>query len=785
MSEKKLKISLDLDDKAFNSAIKRMQDQLNQINTGPALIQQQRQISQKMQSLGLGGLPGAPNDRQMEQSQQKAKQQSDKMFEETRRKFDIIKRLQGDLNKEQLDGVSSEQRKLEIKEKLLNLTEKEKRATGELRAQVERYNVQTQQQNKQKDTASGIGAMAKGGAWLGGAIAGVGAAIGGIGRLQVDASAAAGSAVSYLVGQQLKDMTDPSHMSFLPERSKALAAAQKAWKASRVEDQMLNAAGGIATAIGMMAAGGALTSTGIGAGPGLALMAGGLTTMLATPTQRAIFTGDKNAYEKLSSKDLADLAQQSITGAENEDPFKKLAADYNAQNYQRNLGIQRGLGLSDQGFRGKNGFLQGNMGYGGNGMQFTEEQVTGMQQNILGAGGSARMGREAGYGLQLEKDYNLTNASQILGSLSKTMGGAAQTKEATARVMATAFKDGLNDSELVDLFRSFTGTAAQFIAAAGAKTAQDAARISDQFGKGLAENTGAGVEGAKNAYEAYKQLSGARSGTFSVLKRAAMIRDPKWSRLMSMGAEGSKIFEAAVGAEDPATLRLAAESAAYKFNKGKKPGDTGYTTVESLMDSQANNIGASGSLDSSMPGYRAIIRKWEQDNGIPIGKALASGIPVPEDVRQAAVMAGQTLNTPGIGAYAGKLKTAQDIMAAGVSFTSGDITHPNMVLGGGAGTETKDADKVNANIATTQQAFIDNWESFGKSLTPTAGHLDDVNKQLLLFGQIIMDINNGKKPKSDLANAILSKGPQPQANSSSAGPPTMSVVQIRDWNNNH
>ena len=132
MAEKKLKISLDLDSKAFTSAIKRMQDELSKINTGPAVLQQQRQISQKMQQLGLGSLPGAPNDRQVTQSQEKANQQVNKMFEESKRKLDIIKKLQVDLNKEQSSGVKEEERKLKINEKLVELKKQELRATGEL-----------------------------------------------------------------------------------------------------------------------------------------------------------------------------------------------------------------------------------------------------------------------------------------------------------------------------------------------------------------------------------------------------------------------------------------------------------------------------------------------------------------------------------------------------------------------------------------------------------------------------------------------------------------------------
>jgi len=141
MAEKKLKISLDLDDKAFQSAVKRMQEQLNQLNNPANLLQQQRQIDQKMRAMGLGGLPGAPSSGQVQQEQNKAKQQSDKIFEETRRKMEVIKKLQGDLNKEQASGLASEQRKFQIQERLNELKKQELRTTGELHTLVNRGNL--------------------------------------------------------------------------------------------------------------------------------------------------------------------------------------------------------------------------------------------------------------------------------------------------------------------------------------------------------------------------------------------------------------------------------------------------------------------------------------------------------------------------------------------------------------------------------------------------------------------------------------------------------------------
>jgi hypothetical protein len=737
--DKKLRISLDLDDKAFSSAIKRMQAQLNQAFSGPAMLQQQRAISQKMAQLGLGGLPGSPSDRQLEQSQQRAKQQADRMFEDTRRKFDIIKRLQNDLNKEQSMGTASEQRKLEIKQRLLDLTEKEKRATGELRAQVDRYNAQAQQQNKQ--FGGRLGAAA-------GAIGGAGAWIGGQGRLPIEAASAAGSAATSLVGQQLKDMADPSHQAFLPERMKAIEAAKKAWKAGRVEDHMVNAAGTIFAGIGL---GLALEAGTLGAAtPFLAMAGGGLAAISGSAKQRAITGGNQQAYEQLSAADLADLTQRSITAQEQANPLKKLAAEYNAQNYQRNLGIQRGLGLNDQGFMGKSGFLQGNMAYGGR-MQFTEEQVTQQQQAIMAAGGSARMGREAGFGLGLEKNLNMTNAPQLLGGISRSMGGAEQTKEASIRVISEAFKQGLNDSELVDLLRGFTSAAGEAISRSGARSQGDVDRISSQFGKGMLEPTGVGLEAAKTGYESYQKLSGATSGPMSVMQRAAMLRDPILRKLAQGGESGSLVFEKLkqipqeqLTEDHPAVIEAARMT-------GRTPSD--------VIGAVASTVGAGASISKVFGRNKALVDQWRKSNpAMNMNQA-------PGNIQSAFNMMSLAATTQGVGS-ANDLTRGQDIRSYGAQFlgTGAQQYGPSEALKTGG----KLADQVNANIAAGQQVFVDNFEKFKDSIVPAASNIDDLTRKLVLLGQVAADVAAGKKPAGDLGRAAATLGTQPQADSSSA-----------------
>lgn len=751
MAEKKLKIGLELDDKAFGAAVKRMQDQLMQIQSGPALIQQQRQISQKMQSLGMGAMPGVPTDRDMQKTRNDAKQQSDKLFKDTVSNMAVIKSAQKELNKELENSLNTEEKKLKIRERLKELQKDEARVTGQLKTL-----------SRQDEISPAT--MLKTGAAISGLIATIGRAVGAIGKLPIEAASAQGSANTSLVGNQLKEMLDPYHQAFMPERAKAMDMAKKAWKAQRGEDAATNAAGGIAAAIGMMGVGMAAMGTGIGFIPGAAMTAGGIATMLSSPKQRAMFTGNQEAYEKLSAKDLADMTNESIKAQEEANPLKKIAAEYNAQNYQRNLGMQRGLGLSDREFMGKSGFLQGNMAYGGN-MQFTEEQVTQMQQSLMSAGGSARIGRQAGFGLELQKNLNLTNAPQLLAGVSKTMGGAQETKDASVRIITEAFRQGLNDSDLVDLLRTFTQTTGEIVARSGARSQEDVSRISAQFGKGAVEQTGVGMEAAKTAYDAYQRVSGQTGGPLSVMQRAAMLRNPILKRMAGMGEAGALVFEKLkqIPQDQLNEDHPAVQAAVYMYNKNLKPGDKPIS-AQDLIAAQLSTVSAGASISGSFAKNKAIVDKFQSSGTKITSENIKSG-KVPSDVAQAARMMAIAATTNGVGS-ATELTRGQDIMSYGAQYTGAmkEQMGPSEALKVGG----KAADQVNANIAAGQQVFVDNFERFRDNIIPAANNIDELTKKLVLLGQVASDIASGKKSSSELSKAATSLlGTQPQADSSS------------------
>jgi hypothetical protein len=772
MAEKKLKISLDLDDKNFNASIKRMQEQLSQINSGPQQVAQMRQISQNMQKAGLGTMPGAPSQQQYEQSQKKYREDLIKGLDSTKAKYKELIDQKDKLLQREKDMSYEAKQSLGIDEQKLKL---EKQMNDEMvKAAATTEKISRMDKESGKDLKSLGTNIPKVGALVASVLMGAGSAVTAVSRLPLDAASAMGKANTSLVGRQLQEMTDPYHLAFLPERQEAMKNAKQAQEGQRAGDSLktmaliatglTGAAITAASALGVPFTMGAST---LGLGVGGAMMGTAAAGLITDPKKLALSTGNREAYEKLSASDLADLVQQSQKAEEEANPLKKMAAEYNAQNYQRNLGIQRGLGLEDKDFMGKQGFLQRNMNYGGK-TQFTEEQVTDMQQQILGAGGSARLGREAGAGLQLQKDYNLNNAPQMLANISKTLGGAQETKEASAKVIAEAFKQGLNDSDLVDLLRGFTQSTSEFIARSGARTQADVSRITEQFGKGMVENTSTGLDAAKTAYEAYQKLSSQQSGPFSIMQRAAMLRDPIGKRISNMGQEGSMLFEQLkkIPAGELTENHPVVQEIMYKANL--QEGQPKLSPKDIIgMQERANKSGSDVTGNTQQMSKK--VRAWLDKAGFnSMTEAKRLGADIPPEILSAARQTGLWATAPGTG-LSSEITKGQEMESIGASLTPGSARFfPRPLAAGMTTKEEKSADKEMAARSAGQQTLIENFEKFNKVLTPTAEAVRAVTVELIRLGQVAADIKAGKRDAGDLAKEATKMGTQPQSSSASA-----------------
>ena len=511
--DKKLKISLDLDDRAFTSAVKRMQEQLNQINSGPALLKQQQQISQKMQQLGLGPLPGAGSAQQTQQANQKAKQDADKLFEDTRRKMEIIKRLQADLNKEQASGLATEERKLRIRERLVELGQLEKRTTGGMAALV-----------------ADRGAMPAGGGTLGGG--------GGSDLLSMTktilGAMGIGIGMSALVnlGKQVYTsyVSAPSQMN--------LATGSAVQNAVGYQNQSM-LSGDIASQ--------AILQNQVGKGRGLAernfdsQISNKISNIFATAKDMASAATNyildvnldpnrnRNAFQSNRAKEIADETVKQAQASVAQNNSLVLAQGMFGQTFNRNLGAERSLGLGTDQFQK----MQMQMNNSG----FLTDQGLGMLSQIQGAGGSAagpNAGRLANLGLGAQRGMNITNAGNVLGKLTGLYGagGISQTEEATKRILEESIKKGFDKSENTEIIRKFVEASADIVYKGEATKGEDVQRLTKDFSQLLSDNPSIKqFEAASTAYQRYQGLTSETSGRGGALGFAAFAGNSSFSKL--------------------------------------------------------------------------------------------------------------------------------------------------------------------------------------------------------------------------------------------------------------
>jgi hypothetical protein len=151
---------------------------------------------------------------------------------------------------------------------------------------------------------------------------------------------------------------------------------------------------------------------------------------------------------------------------------------------------------------------------------------------ILGAGGSTRGARElASTALGFQRDYGITNASQLLGRLSGTVGGAAESEQSMIKILSEGTRIGLGKSELRQELRTFSENVADLAYRVGATGPERVGALSAMSGAFVADTTPRGLEAAKNAQEALRQMEISQSGLKAAVEAGEMISDPGLSKL--------------------------------------------------------------------------------------------------------------------------------------------------------------------------------------------------------------------------------------------------------------
>jgi hypothetical protein len=587
---KEVEFKAKFDTSDFDKSVESMQKKLREIYQPSDMARMQGATAQRLDNLGFGGTMSRPGSDAFQRSSHQARRELEasitreaqgqeklaKFINERVGKLDQLKKLQA-------EAVKGSEEELRIKEKIA-------RVEANLYSQREGYKQRDAVLNQMLNTkqkgdldvrnlvdaykTGGMGGlMGQGGNFLramgpagmigaaGGAISTLGVGLGmagdsyrAYGRMPIQTAAAMGSATQGFMGQDVQNIygrRSAFESFWTQERARSASRALEAMNSGMTADKM-----GLAGNMLKWGGAGMASGAGIGAGLGTALFpgvgtaagagifgalggAGGAITGLlrADPRERALglsqlpFIGGryKQQYESMVAQQVAGDYQGGIESEKNMNPYKKAAsADYE-QNFMRNLQFQRSLGFNNDQMYGSNGFMRGAIGNG-----FTPEMAMEMSGNILGAGGSTRMARDSGFGLQLQRGMDLTNAGQVLGTLSGSIGGSESTKQATIKLLAEGMKLGLDDSKFAEENRKFTQAAAEAIAKSGTSNQDDFERIAAKFGSFMNENTSKGIESARGAYQEYQKMSSETTGPRGVMRAAGFMSDPDLNKLSTI-----------------------------------------------------------------------------------------------------------------------------------------------------------------------------------------------------------------------------------------------------------
>jgi hypothetical protein len=314
------------------------------------------------------------------------------------------------------------------------------------------------------------------------------------------------------------------------ERGRARANALEAQKGMNAREAAGTGGGLLAGAVGGFFAGGpigAIAGGAIGAAGGSAMSGGQLVGGAKSFLQGEGFsTGVERARLKEFAADQESNRQAEIA----KDPLKHRAREFYDQNAQRLLQLQQMSGLNtnqmmgtpfstsmnNQGQFSFNEAQSGILGAAG-GMYTTEQKLAAMQ-GIAGAGGSSAQMAQGQTALNLQRNYGIQSAPELIGMLSgKMTGGAAlgAQNEVTKKMLADAFSIGIDTSTMGIETERFLKASTHFVMESGARTEAGMAAVSGEMGKFVTDSSVAGITAATSAREQFERVSGEGASTYS------------------------------------------------------------------------------------------------------------------------------------------------------------------------------------------------------------------------------------------------------------------------------
>ena len=666
--KKEFELSAKLNTADFDRSIEQMVKKMKEVQQPVAAMQQNTQA--RVQQNGLGSGMSGPSMEAFQKATQGARRELDGMISSEAKSQQSLGKFIAQRTEAIKQMVTEQKKLLQGSEEELKIREKIARAEANQQQLKDQYRQKDANLNQMLDTKEQMAAnqsqaikdrnpegwgraqrYAKNGMYgaaakdaygamggMDGMMSGAGMLLAGIGtgakiaeqyngrtqRMQE----AKGSAIENSAGQNLRDMysgRSPFENAFQGERDAAAGMAKQKADRDAKTDKIKGWAAAGAIGLGVASIAAAPFTGGIslaGLAGSAAMIGGGAYALSNDKTYNSVF--DKKAYAvNQASQQGADF-RQNYENLKNQDPGKKLALEQMENDRVKNVGSQRQLGLSNNQFYKGGGFLADVQQHG-----YMGDQGINMANSIVGAGGSSRMGSQARFGLDMERN-GLTNASSILGTMSGSIQNPEANKRATISIMSEAFKIGLDNTTFAEENRRFAQAAANVIGRTGATSEADQDKLTATLAQFMGQKTNAGVSEAQGAYEKSQERGSQTSGRRGALRFSEAMKDKDLSKMDTSDlTELLSMRPEEMNASNPAMAEFArASGISVDDLVGKMTGKGGVNEAgRFLFPGQKKKIGESSEK----------LNKYMQENGMSysdLGDASREG-KLPKDIQEA------------------------------------------------------------------------------------------------------------------------------------------------------
>jgi hypothetical protein len=770
--KKELLISAKFDTSDFDKSVENMQKKLREIYA-PSDAARQRQTSENLQKAGYGPLAGAPGTDQMGNKNQEYKRNLDKFIREEKvaleNKVKLLDKEQSSYKKinEQYQAViKAGKEDLKLKEQLKDSQEAfQKAKEDELNSETkinallrEKHRMNSLPANTPGNPGGGApkGPMATASGIAGGLgtaatiAAAVGTAAQYFAELPMRRTESLGNAQKSMYGDQLGEIASGNTVSLIAQASKRQEALQRSNQITNTR-QMTDLVGGDMFS---KLFSGDVKGAFAGGGRTAELWGGNLLSQagqnLSDPRQLAShIPGMGWAADKLKGGGESMLSnyhagiesmrgedyQRILTGLNNQDPLLNLASKRLQDRGNQDLGSQRMMGLSDDQMFGHGGF-QETANKGG----FNQDLRAQMAATIASAGGSTRAmsGQASMTGLQAERNFDLTNAGQVLGRVSGAAGTSQASNDILKKILEESVKSGLDKSEFREEQRKFADITSSIISNAGLKSGTDAESALKEFSKYMGgDKTMKGMQGAQSAYQEAQGFSSETSGRGGAIQFAEMSKQGL-SSLGAMGMAGlMEMPENQLSPDDPFVIGQALKAK-------MTPQEVVKRTKAAKRGKQLNEVGAN---DKNIQKVNEYLKSKNLT-----GKDLTweEAQKMPEDVQAAYA---ETQNYPTARSTFENPQKRQaawrGLMGQGQGEEMGPATASGQVEATLAKKPERIQDKELEASGVAAQAMLENFRDFKKVLDPANISFGELIKNVILFQQVL-----SQTPEKDKAATL-------------------------------